>query len=80
MPPLVQHSTTTGIIIPSLPWAYDCGRMIVGVWFGRMICTYGFAGAHKLLGVWSAKQERVKHKSIPPYEIENSIIKGIYTF
>ena len=70
-------------------WAYDYGRMIVGVWFwaydcGRMVWAYDmhvwFAGARKLLGVRSAKQGRVKHESIPPYEIENSIIKGIYTF
>ena len=59
--------------------------MVLGVWFwvygfGRMICTYEFAGARKLLEVQSVKRGRVKHKSIPPYEIENSIIKGIYTF
>lgn len=50
--------------------------MVLGIWFW----AYGFAGACKLFGVRSAKEGRVKHESIPPYEIKNSIIEGIYTF
>ena len=49
MSPLVLLSTKTEIIIPSWPssWAYDCGRMIVGVGLWAYDCR------SMVLGVWS---------------------------